>query len=96
LDFSRGHAVSPSSACAFSSSCTSSIHATLPEAMLLHLNVHVKFVEVKGPRDQLSETQEKWLVRLHQCGIDAMECRIQEKTIDDTCNDRKKRKKRRT
>ena len=36
----------------------------------------VKLVEVKGPRDRLSEQQHAWLLVLMECGYNAEVCKV--------------------
>ena len=44
-----------------------------------HLRIQVRLVEVKGPRDVLSEKQEVWLQILSASGVDSALCKIVEK-----------------
>ncbi|RHY12225.1 hypothetical protein DYB25_005175 [Aphanomyces astaci] len=43
-----------------------------------HQTVEAQFVEVKGPRDRLSDTQIVWLDRLNAAGIASVVCYVQE------------------
>ncbi|ETV76902.1 hypothetical protein, variant 2 [Aphanomyces astaci] len=43
-----------------------------------HQTVEAQFVEVKGPRDRLSDTQIVWLDRLNAAGISSVVCYVQE------------------
>ncbi|KAH9197579.1 hypothetical protein AeNC1_000451 [Aphanomyces euteiches] len=48
------------------------------DVLIAHSTVEAQFVEVKGPRDRLSDTQMVWLERLNASGIKAMVCHVQE------------------
>ncbi|KAF0693216.1 Aste57867_15810 [Aphanomyces stellatus] len=47
---------------------------------ILTQTVEAQFVEVKGPRDRLSDTQMVWLERLNGAGMHASVCYVQEPT----------------
>lgn len=49
--------------------------------------VCVKFVEVKGPRDELADRQIVWLDLLRSAGIDAQVCRVIESTVPENMLD---------
>ena len=56
-------------------------HRGMPDLVLWRDDGSARLVEVKGPRDRLSDTQEEWLRELTDAGIDAEVLQVQEKPV---------------
>jgi len=56
-------------------------HRGMPDLVLWRDDGRARLVEVKGPRDTLSDAQKEWLRELHDAGVDAEVLQVQEKPL---------------
>lgn len=58
-------------------------HAEWGDYLLEDMDLTLKLVEVKGPRDRLDDRQKVWLETFVQAGIPAEVCQVVEKNKDN-------------